>query len=118
MLGEEGLYPEHISLPQYKTAFGEITIEFDEACDSFIISFEALPLESSTNYFEGSVEVRTNPDDFDEDKLKLVRTILAEINTPQKNGAQLQINLLAQLRSKFSLDNVNVDKVLVEFLES
>lgn len=108
------LYPEEIHFPEHITPFGSITFDFVEDENEFIIAFS--PNDSEVGYYEGAIYIKTDPLHFDLHKEKLLRVFLNPTIQDYKSGAELQNNIITQLRLIFEF--VILDPTLSNLTES
>ncbi len=107
-------YPEEINFPEHSTPFGTVTFDFVEEEDEFIVAFS--PNDSEVGFYEGAIYIKTNPLHFDLHKEKLLRVFLQSTIQDYKSGAELQNNIITQLRLIFEF--VILDPTLANPIES
>lgn len=106
-------YPEWNYFPEFSTEFGSISFDFDEDNNLFYISFEFK--EEVDGFVEGSIFVKTDTENFELHKRKILRIVLERIQQYNKSGAELQISIIAQLRLEFT--SIELDSFLLNISE-
>lgn len=87
--------------PEYNCEYGNISFEYLDEEDTFIITFASSDIDNPSSFQEGSIYIKTNPIDFDIHKQKLLRDILSKVSEQHKSGVEMQLAILSQLRLDF-----------------
>lgn len=96
--------------PEYSSEYGNISFEYLDEDNTFIISFSCMNADVLSCFQEGSIYINTTPLDFEIHKEKLLKCILSKILEQYKSGVELQLAILSQLRLDFL--NITLDPYL------